>query len=302
MFAPMLPTLRQLQYLKLLAEHRSFSRAAEAAHVTQPTLSAGVQELEKILGAPVVDRGRGGVILTAAGEEAVARAATILTQAEDLVQAARGAGQPLAGRFRLGVIPTIAPFLLPRALPALRRRFPKLRLFLREDLTGRMLAALKAGALDAALVALPYDMTGLDWAEVEEDELFAAFPANHPLTAEARVSPARLDDQDLILLEDGHCLREHALAACGLSPTRPRDDAAFAATSLPTLVQMVGSGLGISFLPAMAIAAGLADAAAVTVRPLAADHPSRQIVVAWRAGSSRAAEGRLLAEVFRGED
>jgi len=299
----MLPTLRQLQYLKLLAEHRSFSRAAVAAHVTQPTLSAGVQELEKILGAPVVDRGRSGVILTAAGEEAVARAAAILAQAEDLVQAARGAGQPLAGRFRLGVIPTIAPFLLPKALPALRRRFPKLRLFLREDLTGRLIGALKAGALDAALIALPYDMTGLDWTEVAEDELLAAFPANHPLSAEARVPPERLKDEDLILLEDGHCLREHALAACGIAPApRPSDEAVFAATSLPTLVQMVGSGLGVSFLPAMAVEAGLADAAAIAVRPLAAEHPSRQIVVAWRAGSSRAPEGRLLASVLRGED
>jgi LysR family hydrogen peroxide-inducible transcriptional activator len=297
----MLPTLRQLQYLKLLAEHRSFSRAAEAAHVTQPTLSAGVQELEKVLGAPVVDRGRNGVILTAAGAEAVARAEVILAQAEDLVQAARGAGQPLSGRFRLGVIPTIAPFLLPTALPTLKRRFPKLRLFLREDLTGRLIPALKTGALDAALIALPYDVAGLDWAEVEDDELFAAFPANHPLSAEARVSPERLEAEDLILLEDGHCLREHALAACGLAPMRPREEEAFAATSLPTLVQMVGSGLGVSFLPAMAVNAGLAEAAAVTVRPLAADHPARQIVVAWRAGSSRAAEGRLLAEVLRGE-
>ena len=294
-----LPTLRQLQYLKLLAEHRSFSRAAEAAHVTQPTLSAGVQELEKVLGAPVVDRGRSGVILTPAGEEAVARAESILAQADDLVQAARGAGQPLAGRFRLGVIPTIAPFLLPRALPALRQRFSKLRLYLREDLTGRLIPSLKSGALDAALIARPYDMTGLDWTEVEDDELLAAFPANHPLSAEARVAPERLVDEDLILLEDGHCLREHALAACGLAPSRSGGEASFAATSLPTLVQMVGSGLGISFLPAMAVAAGLADAAPVTVRPLAAPHPTRQIVVAWRAGSSRAAEGRLLAEVLK---
>ena len=295
----MLPTLRQLHYLKLLAEHRSFSRAAEAAHVTQPTLSAGVQELEKILGAPVVDRGRSGVILTAVGEEAVARAGAILAQAEDLVEAARTAGQPLSGRFRLGVIPTIAPFLLPRALPALRQRFPKLRLFLREDLTGRLISGLKAGALDAALIALPYDMTGLDCAEVEEDELLAAFPANHPLSAERRISAERLAGEDLILLEDGHCLREHALAVCGLSPAR--DEATFAATSLPTLVQMVGSGLGVSFLPAMAVEAGLADAAAVSVRPLDAEHAVRQIVVAWRAGSSRAAEGRLLAELFRSD-
>jgi LysR family hydrogen peroxide-inducible transcriptional activator len=241
------------------------------------------------------------VILTAAGEEAVARAEVILAQAEDLVQAARGAGQPLAGRFRLGVIPTIAPFLLPKALPALRRRYPKLRLFLREDLTGRLIALLKSGALDAALIALPYETAGLAYAAVEDDELFAAFPANHPLTAETAISPERLEAENLILLEDGHCLREHALAACGLPDAKARDEAAFAATSLPTLVQMVGSGLGVSFLPAMAVDAGLADAAAVTVRPLAAERSSRQIVVAWRAGSSRAAEGRLLAELFAEE-
>ena len=295
----MLPTLRQLQYLKLLAEHGSFSRAAEAAHVTQPTLSAGIQELEKALGAPVVDRNRSGVIFTAVGEEAIARAGAILAQTDDLVQAARGAGQPLAGRFRLGVIPTVAPFLLPRALPALRLNYPNLKLFLREDLTHRLIAGLKAGALDAALIAMPYDMTGLDWAHVEDDELLAAFPANHPLCAFQRVSPATMEGQDMILLEDGHCLREHALAACGLAPPRASEDAGFSATSLPTLVQMVGSGLGVSFLPAMAVSAGLADAAQVTVRPLDADHPSRQIVVAWRAGSSRAAEGRLLAAVLR---
>src|ERR1700744_2568090 len=145
----MLPTLRQLQYLKLLAEQGSFSRAAEAAHVTQPTLSAGVQELEKTLGAPVVDRARAGVILTPIGAEAVARANDILARAEDRGRPARSAAQPLSGRFRLGVIPTIAPFLLPRALPALRTRFPKLKLFLREDLTGRLIAQLKSGALAA---------------------------------------------------------------------------------------------------------------------------------------------------------
>jgi len=295
----MLPTLRQLQYLKLLSEHGSFSRAAEAAHVTQPTLSAGIQELEKILGTPVVDRNRSGVIFTAAGEEAISRASAILANTEDLVQAARGAGQPLSGRFRLGVIPTVAPFLLPKALPILKQRFPKLRLFLREDLTHRLIAGLKAGALDAALIALPYDMAGLDWAHVDDDELLAAFPANHPLTAAKRVSAERMEDEELILMEDGHCLREHALAACGLNPPRRAEEESFAATSLPTLVQMVGSGLGVSFLPAMAVEAGLADAAHVTVRPLDAEDSSREIVVAWRAGSSRALEGRLLAEVLQ---
>jgi LysR family transcriptional regulator, hydrogen peroxide-inducible genes activator len=295
-----LPTIRQLQYLKLLAEHGSFGRAAEAAHVTQPTLSSGVQELEKILGAAVVDRARSGVILTAVGEAALSRATTILNEAEELVQAARNAGHPLTGRFRLGVIPTVAPFLLPKALPVLRQKFPKLRLFLREDLTHRLIAALKAGQLDAALIALPYDMAGLAHAHVSNDELLAAFPANHPLAAMAEAPPSAMENDDLILLEDGHCLRDHALAACGLRPPKATgDEEAFAATSLPTLVQMVGSGLGVSFVPAMAVEAGLTAAANVAVRPLEGDHPNREIVVAWRAGSSRAADGRLLAETLR---
>lgn len=296
----MLPTLRQLQYLKALVEAGSFGRAAEAIHVTQPTLSAGIQELEKVLGAPVVDRARSGVILTPVGEEALRRAQVILNEAEALVEAAKNAGQPLTGRFRLGVIPTVAPFLLPRALPVLRRRFPALRLFLREDLTHRLISALKAGQLDAALIALPYDMSGLEWAHVADDELLAAAPADHPLAQQAAISPQAMDANDLILLEDGHCLRDHALAACGLRPSRAgAEDEIFAATSLPTLVQMVGSGLGLTFLPAMAVDAGLAETAQIAVRPLKADHPSREIVVAWRAGSSRAGEGRLLAEALK---
>ncbi|HVI31867.1 hydrogen peroxide-inducible genes activator [Phenylobacterium sp.] len=295
----MLPTLRQLQYLKLLAENGSFGRAAEAAHVTQPTLSAGIQELERTLGANVVDRARSGVILTSVGEEALRRATVILNEAEELVEAAKNAGQPLTGRFRLGVIPTIAPFLLPKALPALRDRFPKLRLFLREDLTHRLIALLKAGQLDAALIALPYDMSGLQWAHVADDTLLAAMPANHPLARQTSVTPEALEHEGLILLEDGHCLREHALSACGLKPPKASDEETFAATSLPTLVQMVGSGLGVTFLPKMAVSAGLAEAAPVAVRPIDADHPSREIVIAWRAGSNRAVEGRLLAEVLR---
>jgi LysR family transcriptional regulator, hydrogen peroxide-inducible genes activator len=295
----MLPTLRQLQYLKLLAEHGSFSRAAEAAHVTQPTLSAGVQELEKTLGAAVVDRARAGVILTTIGEEAVSRASDILARAEDLVQAAKSAGQPLSGRFRLGVIPTIAPFLLPKALPALRTRFPKLKLFLREDQTQKLIAALKAGALDAALIALPYDTQGLETAPIGEDELMAALPANHPLVGQVAIAPERLAEAGLILLEDGHCLREHVLANCGIEPPKPNDEGTFTATSLPTLVQMIGSGLGVSFLPAMAVEAGLAEDAPISIRRVATAHPSRHIVVAWRAGSSRGVEGRLLAETLR---
>jgi LysR family hydrogen peroxide-inducible transcriptional activator len=296
----MLPTLRQLQYLKLLAEHGNFGRAAEAAHVTQPTLSAGIQELERTLGANVVDRARSGVILTPVGEEALRRATLILNEAEELVEAAKNVGQPLTGRFRLGVIPTVAPFLLPRALPILREQFPKLRLYLREDLTHRLIAALKAGQLDAALIALPYDMAGLQWAHVADDELLAAVPSNHPLAKARSASPAAMEREGLILLEDGHCLREHALSACGLKPPKAAaDEEAFAATSLPTLVQMVGSGLGVTFLPKMAVSAGLAEAAPIAVRPLEAAQASRQIVVAWRAGSNRGVEGQMLAEVLK---
>jgi LysR family hydrogen peroxide-inducible transcriptional activator len=293
-----LPTLRQLQYLTLLASHGSFSRAAEAAHVTQPTLSAGVQELERILGAPMVDRNRSGVILTAAGAEVVGRARAILTQAEDLVQACQGAGQPLEGRLRLGVIPTVAPFLLPAALPLIKARFPRLRLFLREDLTHKLIADLKAGSLDATLIALPYDTSGLEHAHVADDELLAALPADHPLGHAASVPPDQLDRDDLILLEDGHCLRDHALGACGLDRQRSPAHDGFAATSLATLVQMVGSGLGVSLLPAMAVHAGLARSAHVNVLPLDPGLARRQIVIAWRAGSTRATEGALLAEVF----
>ena len=293
-----LPTLRQLRYLQLLIQHGSFSRAAAAAHVTQPTLSAGVQELERVLGGPVVERGRAGVILTPVGEDAARRAADILARTEDLVEAARAAGRPLSGRFRLGVIPTIAPFLLPRALPRLRERHPELRLFLREEPTARLLTALRAGALDAALIALPYDTAGLELAPVGFDELEAVVPASHPLSAQARLEPAAREGEDLILLEDGHCLREHALGACAWSD--PGADGAYAATSLNTLVQMVASGLGVSLLPAMAVRAGLAGGAAVAVRPLAGGGPTRgEIAVAWRAGSSRGPEARLLAEAFR---
>ncbi len=292
----MLPSLRQLQYLKLLSEHGSFSRAAEAAHVSQPALSAGVQELERILGAPVVERARSGVILTPVGLEAVRRAEDVLARAEDLVEAARGAGNPLSGRFRLGVIPTIAPFLLPRALPGLKQAWPGLRLYLREDLTPRLIAALKTGALDAAVIALPYDMAGLEWAHIADDEILAAAPAGHPLARAAAFDIEALNPEDLILLEDGHCLRDQALSACRIDA--PRGEDVFAATSLTTLMQMVSAGLGVSFVPAMAAQAGLTADAGVAVRPIAKGHPSREIVVAWRAGSSRRREGELLAGAF----
>ncbi|MEI9903078.1 MAG: LysR substrate-binding domain-containing protein [Asticcacaulis sp.] len=304
----MLPTLRQLHYLKLLAEHKSFMAAAEAAFVSQPALSSGIAELEKILGARLVDRARGNVILTAVGEDTLRRSEDILARTEDLVEAARGAGRPLSGRFRLGVIPTIAPFLLPKALVALRHDFPQLRLFLREDQTARLISGLKSGALDAAVIALPYDLTGLDHAFVARDAILAATPSSHPLAREASIAPESLRDEEVILLEDGHCLRDHALAACSWNgPTGANESlnahnahiGGFAATSLNTLVQMVGSGLGVSLLPAMAVDSGLITSSDVSVRPLKSDHAWRDIAVVWRTGSSHAAEARLLADKLK---
>lgn len=292
----MLPTLRQLQYLKLLSEHGSFSRAAEAAHVSQPALSSGVQELERILGAPVVERTRGNIQLTAVGAEACRRAEDVLARTEDLVEAAQNAGRPLSGRLRLGIIPTVAPFLLPATLPALKARYPALKLFIREDLTPRLVAGLKAGQLDCAVIALPYDAPGIEHARIGDDEILAAAPVGHALAAPGAIQPGSLRAEDLILLEDGHCLRDQALAAFDIQISKGDD--VFAATSLHTLVQMIGSGLGVSFLPEMAVRAGLADNANVVVRHISADAPRREIVVAWRSGSSRAAEARLLAEVM----
>ena len=293
----MLPTLRQLQYLKLLSEHGSFSRAAEAAHVSQPALSSGVQELERVLGAPVVERTRGNVQLTAVGAEACRRAEDILARTEDLVEAALKAGRPLSGRLRMGIIPTVAPFLLPSTLPALKVSYPELRLFIREDLTPRLIAGLKAGQLDCAVIALPFDAGGIEYAPIAFDEILAVAPADHPLASQDIIQPGSLKSEDLILLEDGHCLRDQALAAVDIDA--PRGDDVFAATSLHTLVQMVSSGLGVSFLPEMAVRSGLTEDRRVAVRHFAPNAPRREIVVAWRAGSSRAAEARLLAEALK---
>jgi LysR family hydrogen peroxide-inducible transcriptional activator len=178
----------------------------------------------------------------------------------------------------------------------LKARYPQLKLYLREDLTPRLIAALKSGALDAAVIALPYDTAGLDYARVGDDEILAAAPLDHPLAKAARVEAGALNPDDLILLEDGHCLRDHALSACRLEA--PKGEDVFAATSLQTLMQMVSAGLGVSFVPEMAVKAGLGGDG-VAIRPLERNAPKREIVVAWRAGSSRKREGELLAEVFR---
>jgi LysR family hydrogen peroxide-inducible transcriptional activator len=287
-----LPTLRQLRHLTALAEQRNFGRAARACHVTQSTLSASVAELEALLGVPLVDRTTRKLVLTPMGEQVVVRGRAILEATEDLVREAAQGREPLTGTLRLGVIPTIGPFLLPRILPRLRRAFSKLKLYLTEDLTDRLLEALQAGRLDTVLIALPYDSSAIETVGLWDDP----FSLIYRVPAEGESSPSladRLDPSTLLLLRDGHCLKNHALAACRTDAPRPLD--AFEATSLHTLVQMVDNGLGTTLLPQLALDAGILKGTNLMAAPLAAA-PPRQIALAWRKGTGRAAEFRLLAE------
>lgn len=295
--ASAMPTLRQLQFLIAIKAQGSFVAAAEAVGVTQPTLSAGIKELENALGAVLVERGRAGAVLTPAGEEAAARAERALSEVEELVHAVYAAGKPFSGPFRLGAIPTIAPFLLPRAMPLLKRKFPQLRLQMREEVTARLVDALRARTLDAAVIALPYSAHGVATTPVAEDEFLLLCPEDHPLAAKNDLSPEHLKSEDLLLLEDGHCLRDHALSACRLAPTRR--SAEVSATSLHTLVQMVAGGMGVTLLPRLAAEGGAAAGAHVAMRPFAQPLMGRAIGVAWREGGQREEEARMLAEVLR---
>lgn len=292
-----LPTLRQLHYLVALAEHGSFSRAAGACHVTQSTFSAGIKELETVLEAHLVERSKRRVALTPLGEEVVARARRVLEATEELVLHSRHGRKPLSGPLRLGVIPTIAPFLLPRLLPPLIAAYPDLRLYLREDLTARLVAQLEAGQLDLLLIALPYTAPQLRMTPIMTDPFLLAYRAKDwPLPR----TPPRIEDlrqETVLLLEDGHCLREHAIAACALMDV---DRAAtFSATSLHTLVQMVNNGLGVTLLPEIAVESGITAGTDVAVQRFAEPQPERQIGLAWRKGSGREEEYRLLLDFFR---
>ncbi|MGE0740787.1 MAG: hydrogen peroxide-inducible genes activator [Hyphomonadaceae bacterium] len=295
--ASSIPTLRQLQFLLAVRAEGSFVAAAEAVGVTQPTLSAGIKELEAALGAVLIERGRSGAVLTAAGEEAAEHAQRAMTEVEELVRAVHAAGEPFSGTYRLGAIPTIAPFLLPQVLPLLKRKYPRLRLQMREDLTSRLVDALRARTLDAAIIALPYEAHGIATAPIAEDEFLFVCPETHPLASRNDLSPAHLKSEDVLLLEDGHCLREHALSACKLAPARRSSEVG--ATSLHTLVQMVAGGLGVTLLPKLAADAGAAAGAHVAVRAFSEPLVGRSIGVAWREGGQRETEARMLADVLR---
>lgn len=293
-----LPTLRQLEFLCAVADKGSFSKAAEACHVTQPTLSAAIKEIEGLLGVQLIEREARGASLTQAGEAAVERARGILSDTADLVSAAQQAGAPLTGAFRLGAIPTIAPFLLPRTLKALRVAHPSLKLYLREDQTDRLLEALRNRKLDAALIALPWEAAGVETMDLGEDEFLLVAPTGHTLADRNNLKSSDLLDEDVLLLEDGHCLRDHALSICRLPSKRGGADVT--ATSLPTLVHMVAGGLGVSLLPKLAIDAGVTSGADVDLQAFETPLIGRRIGIAWRTGSPRASEAKMIGEIVRG--
>jgi len=292
-----LPTLKQLQYLVALRNHGHFGRAADACFVTQSTLSAGIKELESLIGVMLVERTRRVVRFTPLGIRVADKAQRILRETEDLADMVRASGAPLAGELRMGVIPTIAPFLLPTLLPRLREQWPDLKLYLREETSQAACDALQRGQLDCVLLALPFACGEVERAELFEDRFLIAFP---PGTAEAlpeTVSAEAIDETRLLLLEDGHCFKDHALSACN----RPelRAEAAILGTSLHTLVQMVDNGLGTTLVPEMAVAAGILENTRVVARRLEADNPSRRIALVWRKGSPREKEFRLLADALK---
>lgn len=297
MAATYLPTLKQLQYLVALKEHGHFGRAAEACFVTQSTLSAGLRELESLLGVMLVERTRRVVRFTPLGERIAEKSQRVLREAEELSALAKAAGKPLAGDLRMSVIPTIAPFLLPRLMKRLRQDWPELKLYLREEPSSAACESLHRGHVDCVLLALPYRCGDIEHADLFDDRLFVAFPANQAEDLPETIGANAIDASQLLLLEDGHCLKDHALAACN----RPdlRAGATMMGTSLHTLVQMVDNGLGVTMLPEMALAAGILDHTGVVARPLDAAHPARRIALAWRSGSPRDREFQLLADALR---
>lgn len=293
------PTLRQLRYLVAVVDRCHFGQAATACNVSQSTLSAGIQELEDLLGAPLLERTKRTVVPTPLGRDLAERARSLLSGAEELVDLARAAREPMAGPLHLGVIPTIGPFLLPRALPHLREAYPKLQLYLREDQTARLLERLEAGELDVVLLALPYALGDLEVMDLGEDRFSVVYPAGHELPQTDSATPADIAGENLLLLEDGHCLRDQALAACELEGARR--NAAFNGTSLHTLAQMVANDLGVTLMPQMALDAGIVRGLDVAIRPLSGKTPHRRIGLAWRRSSARKETFRLLGAALKAE-
>jgi LysR family hydrogen peroxide-inducible transcriptional activator len=290
------PTIKQLQYFLALTDTEHFGRAAERCFVSQSAFSNAIKELETTLDAELVDRTNRSVTITATGQQVAVQARLVMQDVESLVESARGHKEPLTGELRLGVIPTIAPFLLPEVLPRLRAKYPELRLLLSEDQTQRIYSRLMEGELDVLLMALPWPMQGVVEMPLFEDPFCLACHENTELVDPEDYRFNRLDSDTILLLEDGHCLRDHALAACRIRNTQKV--ARFGATSLLTLIEMVDADLGITFLPEMARDSSLLGNTQVRLHPMG-EASYRTIGLVWRKGSRREDEFRLLGEFFK---
>jgi len=277
--------LKDLRYLVAVADQRHFGRAAARCFVSQPTLSSQLKKLEQSLGVQLIERAPNNVSLTAAGEAIVARARRILEATDEVVTLARSQHDPLAGRLRVALLPTIGPYLLPRVAPAVRKALPRLELHLYEYQTAPMLQKLHAGELDVGILALPVDSAGLEARELYREAFSVALPEHHPLAARHSVRVADLKGEKLLLLEEGHCLRDQALEVCSRAGVHEQQD--FRATSLETLRQMVASGAGITLLPELAGRGAYRNARGLVLRPFAKPAPVRQVGALWRKSSAR---------------
>lgn len=291
------PSIRQLEYFVAVAKHLNFREAAASCHVTQPALSTQLQQLEALLGVQLFERDTRRVVATAAGISLAQEAQTILGATDRLLDMARASGEPLTGRLRLGAIPTVAPYLLPLVVEAVRKAYPGLVLLLTEDQTDRVVAKLHAGDLDLLLLALDVDLLGATETQLFGDPFVLACPKDHPLATKKVLSESDLEGETVLLLEDGHCLRSHALPIC--KSTGMTEYADFRATSLGTLLQMVSSGIGVTLIPEMAIAQEQQRTPDVVFRPFDEGGPSRRIGLAWRKSSARSAEFAALGELIQ---
>lgn len=289
--------LRSLEYLVALAEHRHFRRAAEACFVSQPTLSAQIRKLERELGVELVERNPAGALMTPAGNEIVQRARRMLDEADAIRQIARVHEDPEAAVVRLGIFPTLAPYVLPHVVPTIRERFPQLQLMLVEEKSDVLERQLADGRLDAALLAVPIDDHGLHEELLFDEDFVVAVPHGHPLANGAPMATTALAGQDILLLDEGHCLRDQALSVCKLAGADERDG--FRATSLETLRQMVASGTGVTLLPRLAVSDPVPASSDIDLIEIRTPRPSRRIAMYWRSSSPLGPFLVRLAEVFR---
>ena len=288
---------RALQYFVKLAELKHFSQAANACFVSQPTLSTQVRKLEDELGVTLVERAPRKIMLTPIGEDIAHRARHILRDIEHIKDAARRSRNPETDTIKLGIFPTLAPYLLPHVIPVIRQRYPELRLQLAEEKTGTILNMLDQGQLDAGLLALPVEDHGMEVEILFEEPFVAAMPSSHPLSEKQMIGLKDLEGEELLLLEEGHCLRQHALAVCELAGAYERVD--FHATSMETLRQMVAANAGVTLMPVLSVKPPIPSTDNIALRPFRPPSPSRTIALVWRSSSPLGVFLRKLADSLK---